>query len=75
LNASRYVSARDGRSPGLPSVSALVARFGNGCLLLSETFTDADKLLAECERLGIEDIVSKRRDAPYRSGTKSDWTK
>jgi len=43
-------------------------------LLLSETFADAEKLLAECERLGIEGIVSKRKDAPYRSG-KCDWVK
>ena len=33
-----------------------------------ETFSDANKLLAECERRGIEGIVSKRTDAPYRSG-------
>jgi bifunctional non-homologous end joining protein LigD len=43
-------------------------------LRLSETFDDGDKLLASCERMGLEGIVSKRRDAPYRSG-KSDWVK
>jgi hypothetical protein len=26
-------------------------------------------------RLGLEDIVAKRRDAPYRSGTCSSWVK
>jgi bifunctional non-homologous end joining protein LigD len=43
-------------------------------LRLSETFDDGDKLLASCERMGLEGIVSKRCDAPYRSG-KSDWVK
>ena len=55
-------------------LAQLLERFDNGCLLLSETFSDAHKLLAECERLGIEGIVSKRKDAPYRSG-KCDWVK
>ncbi len=32
-------------------------------------------LLAECERLGFEGIVSKRRDLPYSSGRRSDWVK
>ena len=52
----------------------ILGRFGNGCLLLSETFSDPDRLLAECETLGLEGIVSKRKDAPYRSG-KGDWIK
>jgi ATP-dependent DNA ligase len=43
-------------------------------LRLSETFDDGDKLLASCERMGLEGIVSKRRDLPYRSGT-ADWVK
>jgi ATP-dependent DNA ligase len=25
--------------------------------------------------MGLEGIVSKRRDAPYRSGTRSEWVK
>ena len=33
-----------------------------------------ERLLAECKRRGIEGIVSKRKDAPYRSG-KCDWVK
>ena len=42
----------------------LIARFDNSFLRFSEGFTDADKLLAECERLGLEGIVSKRWDQP-----------
>ena len=41
----------------------------------SEAFPDAGALLAECARLGLEGIVAKRRDAPYRSGTRSGWIK
>ena len=26
-------------------------------------------------KLGLEGIVSKRRDSPYRSGRSADWTK
>jgi ATP-dependent DNA ligase len=32
-------------------------------------------LLAECVRLDLEGIVAKRRDSPYRSGTRSGWIK
>jgi bifunctional non-homologous end joining protein LigD len=41
----------------------------------SENFDDGLKLLAEADRLGLEDIVSKRRDAPYRSGKQCDLVK
>jgi bifunctional non-homologous end joining protein LigD len=44
-------------------------------LRYSELFDDGLKLLAEADRLGLEGIVSKRRDAPYRSGKQSDWIK
>jgi bifunctional non-homologous end joining protein LigD len=52
----------------------LITRFDNTFLRFSEGFTDADKLLAECERLGLEGIVSKQRDQPYRAG-RCDWVK
>jgi bifunctional non-homologous end joining protein LigD len=41
----------------------------------SESFPDADTLLAECARRGLEGIVSKRKNARYRSGTRSGWIK
>ena len=43
-------------------------------LRYSESFDDGTKLLASCERVGLEGIVSKKRDTPYRSG-KCDWVK
>ena len=36
---------------------------------------DPNALVAECTRLGLEGIVAKRRDSPYRSGTRSGWIK
>ena len=40
-----------------------------------EAFDDGDRLMFEAESLGLEGVVSKRRDAPYRSSTKSGWVK
>ena len=42
---------------------------------LVEAFDDGVKLLEAAERHGLEGIVSKRRDAPYRSGECRDWVK
>jgi len=33
------------------------------------------KLLAVVEKMGLEGIVSKRADAPYRAGPQKDWIK
>jgi bifunctional non-homologous end joining protein LigD len=53
---------------------AKLLRRAPSALMLSETFTDAERLLAECGKRGLEGIVSKRTDGPYRSG-KGDWIK
>jgi ATP-dependent DNA ligase len=36
---------------------------------------DGQVLLEAAERHGLEGVVSKRRDAPYRSGECGDWRK
>jgi bifunctional non-homologous end joining protein LigD len=41
----------------------------------SESFSDPIALLKAADRLGLEGIVSKRRNAPYRSGPSRDWIK
>ena len=41
----------------------------------SEAFPDPNALLAECVRLGLEGIVAKRKDSPYRSGLRLGWVK
>jgi bifunctional non-homologous end joining protein LigD len=45
------------------------------CLHLVDAFADGQKLLEAAERHGHEGVVSKRRDAPYRSGECGDWVK
>ena len=40
-----------------------------------DMFDDGATLLASCAKMGLEGIVSKRRDAPYRSGPSRDWVK
>ena len=44
-------------------------------LRYSEEFADPVKLLATVNKMGLEGVVSKRADAPYRSGTQRDWVK
>ena len=57
-------------------LQALLARAKCDLLRFSESFPDANALLAECSRRGLEGIVTKRKDdAPYRSGTRSGWIK
>jgi bifunctional non-homologous end joining protein LigD len=56
-------------------LAALVKRSRIGCLYHSDYFVDGEKLLAECDRRGLEGIVSKRRDSLYRSGKSFAWIK
>ena len=41
----------------------------------SESFDDGLELLKAADRMRLEGIVSKRRDAPYRSGKQCGWVK
>jgi bifunctional non-homologous end joining protein LigD len=56
-------------------LQALLVRADSKLIRYSEAFPNANDLLAECARLGLEGIVAKRKDAPYRSGTRSGWIK
>lgn len=47
----------------------------NRLLRFSDDFLDPEKLLAAAERMGLEGIVSKRRDQHYRSGKNPGWVK
>jgi bifunctional non-homologous end joining protein LigD len=61
--------ARQGRP------QTLVSRFDSPVLLHSEAFDDGEALLRVAEKHGLEGVVSKRRDAPYRSGACRRWRK
>jgi len=39
------------------------------------SFDDGQALLIACMDKGIEGVVSKKRDAPYRSGSRPEWVK
>src|SRR5262245_10203526 len=54
---------------------ALLERFGCPAVSPSEPFKDGLALLRVAEERGLEGVVSKRRDAPYRSGECRDWRK
>ena len=56
-------------------LEVLLAGADQDLLRLSEAFDDAEKLLAAAMKLGLEGIVSKRREQPYRSGPNSGWVK
>ena len=53
----------------------LLQASGIGCVCFSEAFDDGPALLKACAGLGLEGIVSKRRDAPYRAGKRPEWVK
>jgi bifunctional non-homologous end joining protein LigD len=44
-------------------------------ILYSEHFVDGADLFARASAMGLEGIVSKRADAPYRSGRTEQWLK
>ena len=54
---------------------ALVRRFDCPVLLHSEAFDDGQALLQVAEKHGLEGVVSKRRNAPYKSGACKGWRK
>ena len=54
---------------------SVMRRAHRDTLRLSEAFDDPHVLLAVCEKHGLEGIVSKRRNAPYVSGTRGGWIK
>jgi bifunctional non-homologous end joining protein LigD len=56
-------------------LQVLLERFGCSAVSASETFADGIALLRVAEQRGFEGVVSKRRDAPYRSDDCRDWRK
>jgi bifunctional non-homologous end joining protein LigD len=56
-------------------LQALLNRFGCPVALASEAFADGQALLRVAEKHVLEGVVSKRRDAPYRSGACWGWRK
>ena len=60
----------------MPSTATMsLTENGTPSVLFSSAFDDPHRLLVACEERQLEGIVSKRVDAPYRSGNASDWIK
>jgi bifunctional non-homologous end joining protein LigD len=74
-----HLGKRDTRQLPLVERKQLLADLVHGktCsnLTVCDAFHDGDELLVTCERFGLEGVVSKRRDAPYRSGRSPFWIK
>jgi bifunctional non-homologous end joining protein LigD len=47
----------------------------NGIVRLSETYADGIELFKSAKHLGMEGIIAKRKECPYREGRSSDWLK
>lgn len=58
------------------ALAKLVGRRKSGVLRFSESLSErGPTLLARACKMGLEGIISKRADAPYRSGRGHDWLK
>jgi bifunctional non-homologous end joining protein LigD len=56
-------------------LAKLLARASAGLALNEHIEAEGAAVFAEACRMGLEGIVSKRIDAPYRSGRSGDWVK
>jgi bifunctional non-homologous end joining protein LigD len=58
------------------ALAKLIGRRKTGVLRLSESLTEGGaEMLAKACKMGLEGLISKRADAPYRSGRGHDWLK
>ena len=57
------------------ALAKLLRRSLDGIQLIEHMDEPGDVVFAHACRLGLEGIVSKRRDAPYRHGRCRDWLK
>ena len=57
------------------TLASLIRKAGPGIALSEHLDGDGEAIFHHACVLGLEGIVSKRRDAPYRSGRSPDWIK
>jgi bifunctional non-homologous end joining protein LigD len=57
------------------TLASVLARADRGIWLNDHIQDDGPTVFKHACKLGLEGIVSKRRDSPYRSGSSSDWLK
>ena len=57
-------------------LASLLAEAGEGPIAYSEHLdVDGEEMLRRVVAMGLAGIVSKRKDAPYRSGRSKAWVK
>ncbi len=57
------------------TLSSVVAKAGAGIRFNEHIEADGPTVFAHACKMGLEGIVSKRKDSPYRSGRSPDWLK
>jgi len=57
------------------TLASVLARGGHGLRLNEYIEADGPTVFAHACRMGLEGIVSKRKNSPYRSGPSRDWLK
>jgi bifunctional non-homologous end joining protein LigD len=57
------------------TLSSVVAKAGAGIRYNEHIEADGPTVFAHACKMGLEGIVSKRKDSPYRSGRSPDWLK
>ena len=57
------------------TLKSVLARAGPGLRLNEHIEADGPAVFAHACKMGLEGIVSKRKDSPYRSGRSPDWLK
>src|SRR5262249_37126816 len=58
-----------------PTIASIVAKAGSGIRFNEHMEGDGPTVFAHACKLGLEGIVSKRKDSAYRSGRSPDWLK
>jgi hypothetical protein len=68
-------SARASRVGGTATLASIVAKAHPGIRFNEHVEGDGPTVFAHACKLGLEGIVSKRKDSAYRSGRSPDWLK
>jgi bifunctional non-homologous end joining protein LigD len=59
----------------LETLASLLRKASNGIRLSEHLDVDGPAMFRHACAMGLEGIVAKRRDRPYRSGRSPDWIK
>jgi bifunctional non-homologous end joining protein LigD len=66
---------RDSLEGRKETLAIILAKAGSGIRFNEHMEGDGETVFCHACKLGLEGIVSKRKDSPYRSGRSPDWLK